>query len=227
MSGGQGDDEYWVDSAGDLVIESTANRVGTLSLVPSVISSPQTWRCWSIVAAAGASNGTGNSSRNWLYGNASQNELYGLDGDDFIEGRGGGDRLDGGAGDDVYFVTVDGDLIVEYANEGHDLVRSWVNFTLPANSVEDLWLNDGATVGTGNNLDNQIWGSTANDQLFGMDGNDVLDGRDRVDTMTGGLGNDTYWINDTRDTVIELPGEGSDRVRILRSATRFPTTLSL
>ena len=30
--------------------------------------------------------------------------------------------------------------------------------------------------------------------------------------MTGGLGNDTYWVNDTRDTVIELPGEGSDRI---------------
>ena len=66
----------------------------------------------------------------------------------------------------------------ESAAEGHDEVRSYVSYTLGAN-VEDLRLQTGAINGTGNALDNLIYGNGANNQLQGLDGNDWLFGGDR------------------------------------------------
>src|SRR4030095_16469953 len=41
----------------------------------------------------------------------------------------------------------------------------------------------------------------------------VLDGRAGADTMTGGVGNDTYLVDDAGDVVTELAGEGTDSVQ--------------
>lgn len=49
--------------------------------------------------------------------------------------------------------------------------------------------------------------------LVGTAGVDFLDGGGRGDRMAGGGGNDTYFVNDNRDVVVEMPGAGIDTVR--------------
>jgi Ca2+-binding RTX toxin-like protein len=57
--------------------------------------------------------------------------------------------------------------------------------------------------GFGNNLANTI---------FGNSGNNLIDGRAGVDVMAGGLGNDTYFVDNVADAVVESAGAGTDAV---------------
>ncbi|MGF9765127.1 calcium-binding protein, partial [Microvirga sp. 0TCS3.31] len=49
-------------------------------------------------------------------------------------------------------------------------------------------------------------------EITGTSGNDVLTGTTGADTMKGLAGNDTYRINHIGDNVVELAGQGTDRV---------------
>jgi Ca2+-binding RTX toxin-like protein len=50
------------------------------------------------------------------------------------------------------------------------------------------------------------------DTLVGGGGDDILDGGSEVDSMAGGAGDDIYYVDETADTVTELPGAGADIV---------------
>ena len=138
-------------------------------------------------------------------GNAMANRITGGEGNDSLSGLAGADRMIGLGGNDTYTVENAGDITEEAAGAagGHDTVRSSVSHTLQAN-VEDLVLLTGATMGTGNELDNLIQGNTASN---------TLDGKEGADVMQGGLGNDTYVVDNVGDVVTELAGQGTDRVR--------------
>ncbi|RZI86468.1 MAG: hypothetical protein EOP38_01350 [Rubrivivax sp.] len=132
------------------------------------------------------------------------------------------DAMSGGLGDDTYVVDSLNDVAVDepdfgsdgtYQHGGHDKVHASVTYTLSAN-IEDLQLRDLSTAvtATGNLLDNSLVGNSFANTLSGLEGNDYLDGKGGADNMTGGVGDDTYVVDNTLDAVNELAGQGADTV---------------
>lgn len=100
-------------------------------------------------------------------------------------------------------------------------MRSSIDHTLGANVERLVLTGAGDLDGTGNGLNNAIFGTGGdnvlnggggNDILFGKGGNDRLDGGTGNDTLHGGLGDDTYFVDRVGDKIVELPGEGNDTV---------------
>jgi Ca2+-binding RTX toxin-like protein len=149
-----------------------------------------------------------------LRGLGGNDTLYGDDGNDVADGGTGADRMVGGLGNDSYVVDDTGDQVVETrtvaAGGGIDRVFASVDYTLGAN-VENLNLT-GTTAysGTGNGLDNVIFGTDGNNLLSGLGGNDTLIGRSGFNQLFGGAGNDT--LNGGGDTDTLDGGTGNDRM---------------
>ncbi len=101
MIGGGREDIYWVDNAGDLVIEYDH---GGRDVVYSSVSYTLSAHAEKLVLALGAGdiNGIGNELDNILIGNLGRNLLSGGTGDDWLNGASGGDTLMGGEGRDVF-----------------------------------------------------------------------------------------------------------------------------
>ena len=109
--------------------------------------------------------------------------LLGQSGADTLNGGTGADTMRGRGGGDTYIVDNAGDKVIESANQGTDLVKASVSFTLGAN-VENLTLTGTAAInGTGNTLANIIIGNAAANRINGGIG---------PDTLTGGAGPDTF-----------------------------------
>jgi predicted extracellular nuclease/uncharacterized protein YjiK/Ca2+-binding RTX toxin-like protein len=227
LIGGLGNDTYIVD-AGDLIVENPNEGIDSVRANLS----------WTLgdnlenltLLGNAAINGTGNSLDNLLTGNNGINTLNGGAGNDTLDGGAGADILIGGLGDDIYLVGI-GDAIVENPNEGNDLVRANITWTLN-NNIENLTLLGTAAInGTGNGLDNTIAGNAAanilsggggndtlnggggNDTLNGGDGNDILNGGAGADTMEGGMGDDTYIVDSAADSIIEGVSTGTDLIQ--------------
>lgn len=132
----------------------------------------------------------GTAGNDSLIGGIGDDSLYGGDGDDSIDGGAGADLMTGGSGSDFYYVDNSGDTIVEAADEGWDGVSSNVSYTLQDN-VEGLYLGGGEAVdGTGNEIDNEIYGNDYVNTLTGLGGADYIVGGDGNDRLLGGAGND-------------------------------------
>lgn len=216
MIGGNGNDTYYVstsssDSRKDIVVEL---ENGGIDMVVIAGGSGVTLDNWvenlRIVSTTGGGSGVGNSSNNRMTGTDFADFLSGLDGNDVLDGGLGGDELYGGRGNDTYYVTL-GDVIVEMADEGTDLVYSSRNHTLKAN-FENLTLRDDSIAGNGNELANRITGNSNDNLLRGFAGNDTLNGKSGADVMSGYEDNDTYHVDNASDQTIENLDEGTDRV---------------
>ncbi|NJO74169.1 MAG: calcium-binding protein [Leptolyngbyaceae cyanobacterium RM1_406_9] len=187
MSGGEGNDTYIVDNLGDTVTETGDG----LDLVRSSVNFTLGANIENLILTTGAINGTGNELANTITGNESNNRL---------DGGTGADRLIGGLGNDLYIVDNGGDVIVELEAQGIDQVSSSVTYTL-GNFIENLTLTGLASInGTGNALANTIVGNS---------GDNILDGRAGADEMSGGLGNDTYFIDDAAIASLSFPAAAS------------------
>jgi Ca2+-binding RTX toxin-like protein len=185
-------------------------------------------------AIYGASNGNGpfgdlllgRGGDDVLHGLGGNDELYGGEGNDVIVGGTGNDRMYGNSGNDIYYADSPGDLIFEVAGEGLDRVAASTSLflmidheievleavNLTSTDAINLSATNSANTVTGNNGSNQLYGRDGNDVLNGAGGDDFLEGGGGNDSMTGGLGNDTYYVDSASDAVIELAGEGTDRV---------------
>ena len=190
LVGGTGNDTYVVDNTGDVVTELTDEGTDLVqSSVTYTLSSNV--ENLTLTGSSGLS-GTGNALDNVLVGNSGANTLRGYEGNDTLDGGTGNDTMLGGTGNDTYVVNATGDVVTELANEGADLVRSAVTYTL-GNNIESLLLTGTSAInGTGNALDNMLTGNSGTNSLTGGAGNDTLEGAAGTDTLTGGTGADIY-----------------------------------
>ena len=223
MIGGPGDDVYVVSVLGDSLVEAAGE--GTDRIETDLPSYTLKTNIENLTYTGGGSfSGTGTAAANVITGGAGSDTLIGLDGDDTLIGGGGAaNTLIGGTGNDLYFVAVVGDSVVEAAGEGSDQVRTALSsYAMSANVETLVYIGGGAFNGVGNSGDNLIIGGAGNDLLNGADGadtllgfggNDMLIGGSGVaNTMQGGLGDDSYFVAASGETIVEFAGEGTDQV---------------
>ena len=201
MTGGAGADTYFVDNAGDVIVEDWFAGVDT---VYSSISYTMAANVDKMFLTGSAVSGIGNTLNNVIYGTA---------GDNILDGGSGSDTLYGGAGNDIYYVSSGFDLVIEAANQGTDLIRANVSHSLNnSNEVENLELFGTANINaTGNWLNNV---------LLGNSGANVINGGTGADYMAGGDGNDTYVVDNLADVVSELAGATAG-VDLVQSAVSY------
>ena len=190
MSGGAGNDAYFLDNISDVVTENANEGSDTVyaSADYRLLANVET-----LVLQGPAVQG---------YGNALANTIVGTGGDNILDGDTGADTMFGGAGNDAYFLDNIGNSVIENANEGSDTIYASADYRLLAN-VETLVLQGPAVQGYGNALANTI---------VGTGGDNILDGDTGADTMFGGAGNDAYFLDNIGNSVIENANEGSDTI---------------
>jgi len=193
MSGGKGNDYYWIDDLGDVVLE-LANE-GTDEVKASIT--------YTLTANVERLTLLGSSNTD-AYGNELRNVLAGNSGNNVLDGGLDADTMRGGLGDDTYVIDNNNDVISESGGGGTDTVMSWVSRTLSTDLENLVLLGTSSTAAYGNSLANV---------LVGNDGNNYLDGKLGADNMSGGKGNDYYWVDDLGDVVLELANEGTDEVK--------------
>jgi Ca2+-binding RTX toxin-like protein len=212
MTGGLGNDLYYVDNVGDEVIEATGEGFDTIYTFLSTYVLDEAVERLRFVGS-GDFTGTGNGLDNRLYGGAGDDTLDGDAGNDRLYGGTGADRMTGGLGSDWYYVDNVGDEVIEAAGEGIDTVYTSLSTYVLGADVERLrFTGTGDFTGTGNGLDNRLYGGAGDDALDGGAGHDRLYGGAGADVMIGGLGNDRYYVDQGGDAVLEAVGEGIDTV---------------
>lgn len=217
--GGAGNDNYVVDSQGDITLEVVdgIDAGGNDTVVASVD--------WQLGNGFENLTLTGTNSLKGK-GNALNNLIRGNTGDNLLDGGVGADTLEGGAGNDIYVLDNAADVVIEAVDGGANDTIVSVNSVSFSDAIESAYL-----LGAGNNsiegnaADNRIYGNTGSNVLNGGAGNDVLVGfrdasslgfalpvaygvADGADTLNGGAGDDILDGGAGADLLVG--GTGSD-----------------
>jgi Ca2+-binding RTX toxin-like protein len=241
LEGGKGDDEYFVDSELDIIIENVSAGFDTVWVRSryelAANANVEVMKALSnigvemtandldnlLVGASGDDYLNGGAGQDSIYGDWGNDHLIGNSGNDLLSGGFGNDVLDGsvgtdtligGEGDDTYIINTSS-VIEEGLDQGNDTVVTSFTYTLASGStIENITLSGNTTIdGTGNASSNRLTGNSANNILDGKSGNDTLAGGDGIDTLIGGLGDDTYVVDTLTDTITELENGGIDTVQ--------------
>jgi len=220
LKGGKGNDVYIVDNAKDKVREKAGQGVDTVQASINFTLGANLENL--ILTGSNAINGTGNALANTITGNSANN---------LIDGGIGADTMIGGDGNDIYVVDNLGDVVIEQANAGTDIVRTTLSsYALPANVEFIEYIGTGnftvkvadppkktasnsTSSPTGGNVtggggNDSVTGGSGGDTLSGGSGQDVINGGNGDDTVSGGDGNDTLNGGAGNDTVVG--GSGND-----------------
>ncbi|MGL5363560.1 MAG: calcium-binding protein [Bosea sp. (in: a-proteobacteria)] len=163
----------------------------------------------------------GGLGNDFLAGGVGADVLLGDGGNDTINGGTENDYMAGGIGNDTYYIDGYGDLIIEHADQGTDLVYASISYAL-GSGCEQIILQGGSPVGAlgneldnsmiGNNANNGLAGGSGNDTILGQGGDDSIDGQLGADNMQGGAGIDTYFVDNVGDVVTETADATYDTI---------------
>ncbi|MBK9082480.1 MAG: tandem-95 repeat protein [Rhizobiales bacterium] len=182
MTGRGGNDAYYVDNAGDKVIEAVGGGTDIVRASVSYVLlggvEVETLTAANVADLA-ALNLTGNEFAQRIYGNAGANN---------INGRGGADLMYGYGGDDIFHVDNAGDRVFETTGGGRDTIKATVDYTLAAGvEIETLATSSNTGVTTlaltGNELAQTVVGDAGGNRVNGRGGSDTLYGLAGEDTF--------------------------------------------
>ena len=178
MTGYAGDDVYFVDNAGDVIIEGVGAGFDTVFAIFDYTLGDNVERVVTLDPSSTAPlRFTGNSLDNEMTGNAGAN---------ILDGGAGADLMIGGAGDDIYFVDNTGDVVSDAPGGGYDTVFTTTNFLL--NSLIER------VVALDNNSPTHVTliGNEFANEITGSGGSNLIDGGLGADLLMGGAGGDAF-----------------------------------
>ncbi|WP_068114856.1 M10 family metallopeptidase [Tropicimonas marinistellae] len=163
-------------------------------------------------------------------------QYYGGSGDDvlragagsreeLLDGGDGRDRLDTTATNDDYEIDLatgktnfDGKTFLNFENAttggGDDEIIATMaaNVVIAGGGSDRLFGLGGRDELRGGGGNDQLFGGGGKDVLLGGGGKDVLTGGAGADRMEGGAGDDVYVIGNAEQVIVELAGQGRDRI---------------
>ncbi|MER8699544.1 calcium-binding protein [Mesorhizobium sp. M1273] len=185
MAGYGGPDTYYVDNAGDRVIEAVGG--GADRVVTSV---SHTLSAGSEIEILATNNPSGTTAIN-VTGNEFGQTIQGNAGANIINGGGGADKMVGYGGNDTYYVDNAGDKVYEAVGGGSDKVLASVSHALLAGSQIELLATTNPSSTSAINLTGNAFAQT----IQGNAGANVINGGGGADILTGNGGNDAFVFN--------------------------------
>jgi Ca2+-binding RTX toxin-like protein len=200
LDGGSGNDLFYGGSGIDIV--TYADATGSITLNLQIFGFQNTTSAGMddvsdssneiIQGSAFDDTFIGNNFNQIFKGGAGNDTLEGANGDDTLEGQAGNDTLNGGSGSDFA-----------------DYSSSTASVSVNLNTL--VAQNTGTATGLDTLIDiENIRGGALVDTLIGNAQGNVLDGGGGADSMTGGLGNDTYVLDQQTDVTVEAANGGTD-----------------
>ena len=163
MVGGAQPDTYFVDNAGDIIVELEDGGFDTVNA--SVSYTLPAWVNHLTLTGTAALNGTGNELPNGITGNSGANVLAGRDGNDTLTGDGGADSF-------LFNVapgTANADSLVDFTS-GQDKVTLDGNFHASAGASGNFAAGDArfwsSTSGAAHDVDDRVIYNTSTGQLW-------------------------------------------------------------
>ena len=224
MDGSTGNDKFFVQAAGDVVIERSGGGNDTIlsSITFALPANVENL----VLIGTGSIDGTGNNGANDITGNAADNvisggagndslaggdgidTLNGGDGNDLLEGNGGGDELNGDAGKDTLDGGAGPDTLVGGA--GNDLYLcddDQVMLEDPGEGIDTMRMTE--AISAPDNIENMTYIGTADNVGFGANELDnLVTGNALSQSMSGNAGIDTIsYAYETNAVTVDLGGE--------------------
>ncbi|MBR0871111.1 hypothetical protein JQ633_12130 [Bradyrhizobium tropiciagri] len=232
MTGGLGNDDYYVDSTLDTVNELAHEGIDTIT---TGLASYQLGANVEGLTFTGGSQhtGFGNQLDNVMRASDGGDHFLGFGGNDTFYSGGGSDTFFGGTGNDTYNVDA-GDAVHEDPNEGLDTIyTSQPVFFMPGD-VENLVMTGlggpirspgSGGAGAGNDLDNTIrTNGVTGKVLYGEGGNDLMISIDSNNQLVGDQGDDTLVARG--DNTAMIGGDGDDLFAINWTGNHLITDFS-
>lgn len=159
----------------------------------------------------------GGPGRDSLYGGQGADRIDAGDDADLVQGSAGNDTIDGGGGNDTLYGEAGSDSVSGGA--GDDIVYGQQTGadTLHGGAGNDLLSTFGSSDG------DWLDGGEGNDSLYGGSGNDTLASGAGADLLRGEGGDDTYFVQSPRASILDLGG--NDRAIVSVSFAKIPSTI--
>ena len=175
LTGGIGNDIYYVSNTGDVVIEAATGGADTVGATANyTLPASNTVEVLNMIGSG--LTGTGSDGAETLISSGGPNTLVGHD------------------GDDAYYVGNTDDVVVEAANDGSDIVGATVDYTLEDKpNIEALNMVGSGLTGTGSANADTLMSSGGPNTLEGLGGHDYyyVSHTDDIVTEAANGGSDT------------------------------------